>query len=101
MPRASVARSDIGAERLLAARGGLESLAGRHELAGVKRGHRASERLPGQGVDGVEVDDTVGGNALPCNSVGRSGGHSMEERAAEILRQASRAAASGGPDTKH
>ena len=49
---------------LLAARGRFESLTGLLEPGGVKRGHWATERFPGQGVDGVEVGDTVGGNAV-------------------------------------
>ena len=49
---------------LLAARGGFESLAGLLESGGVKRGYGATERFPPQGVDGVEVGDTVGGDAV-------------------------------------
>ena len=49
---------------LLAARGGVESPASLLEPGGVKRGHWATERLAPQGVDGVEVGDTVRGDAV-------------------------------------
>ena len=63
------------ARRLLAARGRFESLAGLLEPGGIKRGHWPTEHLSGQGVQRVEVDDTVGGNAVRGRGQGKFRGH--------------------------
>ena len=65
---------------LLAAGSGLEGLADLFEADGGEFGNRTTERFARKGVDGVEIDDTVGGDPV----TGRSQGQLRGETAAAL-----------------